>query len=94
MHACKDTRWPPCFGRMRRRRTSSDPLTELVVIFLDLPWWGPSSVPSLPMLLGLLVVATSGGEIGGAFTAGVMRVLGPLLAALIVLAGVVGALYR
>jgi len=82
---------------MRKRRTSpADPLTELVVIFLDLPWWA-SVVGALVvyLVLGLLVPAmASGGGIGGLITAGVMRVLGPSVAVLILLAGVIGALYR
>ena len=81
---------------MRKRRTSpADPLTELVVIFLDLPWWA-SVVGALVvyLVLGLLVPAmASGGGIGGLITAGVMRVLGPSVAVLL-LAGVIGALYR
>jgi len=82
---------------MRKRRTSpADPLTELVVIFLDLPWWA-SVVGALVvyLVLGLLVPAmASGSGIGGLITAGVMRVLGPSVAVLILLAGVIGALYR
>jgi hypothetical protein len=47
------------------------------------------------LVLGLLVPAmASGGGIGGVITAGVMRVLGPAVAVLILLAGVIGALYR
>src|SRR6058998_1118251 len=96
--SCKDHSPPPvASGSVRRRRTSSaDLLTELVVIFLDLPWWA-SVVGALVvyLVLGLLVPAmASGGGIGGLITAGVMRVLGPSVAVLILLAGVIGALYR
>jgi hypothetical protein len=81
---------------MRKRRTSADdPLTELVVIFLDLPWWASViGAVAVYLVLGLLVPAMATGGIGGIVTAGVMRVLGPAMAGLILVAGALGALYR
>lgn len=46
------------------------------------------------LVLGLLVPAIAGAGIGGMVTAGVMRVLGPAVASLILVAGAIGVLFR
>jgi putative effector of murein hydrolase LrgA (UPF0299 family) len=46
------------------------------------------------LVLGLIVPAIAGAGTGGIVTAGVMRVLGPIVAGLILVAGAIGALYR
>jgi ABC-type transporter Mla maintaining outer membrane lipid asymmetry permease subunit MlaE len=77
----------------RRARSSSDPLTDLIAVFIDLPWWA-SLIGALVafLVLGLLVPAIAGAGTGGIVTAGVMRVLGPIVAGLILVAGAIGAL--